>query len=109
MDEQAQQQLGERIHILRRRRGLTSAALAKQVGTARATISRLENTRKPQVSFDLLIRIADVLGVSLDYLAGRKETEKVETQPPPRRVRRRAAQKAEQSELFPAGVAMVGA
>jgi transcriptional regulator with XRE-family HTH domain len=81
MDEQAWQQLGERIHILRRRRHMSSAKLAELVGTARATISRLENTKKPQVSFDVLVRIAEALGVSLDYLAGRKDTEKVELSP----------------------------
>jgi transcriptional regulator with XRE-family HTH domain len=73
MDEQAWQQLGERIHIIRRRQGLSSKELAERVGTARATISRLENTKKPQVSFDVLVRIAEALGVSLDYLAGRKD------------------------------------
>jgi transcriptional regulator with XRE-family HTH domain len=51
------------------------------VGTARETFSRLENTKKPLASFDVLVRIAEVLGVSLDYLAGRKDTEKVEREP----------------------------
>jgi transcriptional regulator with XRE-family HTH domain len=81
MDEQTWQRLGERIHLMRRRRGLTSKDLAKQVGTGRTTISRLENTSKPHVSFAVVVRIAEVLGVSLDYLAGRKETEKIERQP----------------------------
>ena len=81
MDEQTWQIVGERIHIIRRRRGLTSKDLAKKVGTGRTTISRLENNSKPQVSFDVLFRIADVLGVSLDYLTGRKDTERVEFEP----------------------------
>ena len=81
MDDRAWRTLGERIHMMRRRRGLTSKELATQVGTGRTTISRLENNSKPQVSFDVLYRIADVLGVSLDYLAGRKEDESVELEP----------------------------
>jgi transcriptional regulator with XRE-family HTH domain len=70
--------LGERLHIARRRHGWTSEKLAKEAGTTRVTISRLENVHKPQVSFDVLVRIAQVLGVSLDYLAGRKDNDRVE-------------------------------
>ena len=81
MDERAWRTVGERIHMIRRRRGLTSKELAALVGTGRTTISRLENNNKPQVSFDVLFRIADVLGVSLDYLAGRKDAERVELEP----------------------------
>ena len=77
MDEHAWQILGERLHTIRRRRGLTSKDLAAAVGTGRTTISRLENNSKPQVSFDVLFRIADVLEVSLDYLAGRKDEESI--------------------------------
>jgi hypothetical protein len=33
--------------------------------------------RKPQVSLDVVTRLADVLGVSLDDLGGRKEDEEV--------------------------------
>jgi transcriptional regulator with XRE-family HTH domain len=81
MDERAWQLLAERMYTIRRRLGLTSKELATRVGTGRTTISRLENTSKPQVTFDVLVRIADVLGVSLDYLAGRKDDERVEFEP----------------------------
>jgi transcriptional regulator with XRE-family HTH domain len=70
--------LGERLHIARRRRDLTQQDLATQAGTTRVTISRLERVDKPQVSFDVLVRIAQVLGVSLDWLAGRKDNDRVE-------------------------------
>jgi len=69
------------MYTIRRRLGLTSKELATRVGTGRTTISRLENTSKPQVTFDVLVRIADVLGVSLDYLAGRKDDERVDFKP----------------------------
>ena len=81
MDDKAWQVLGERIHIIRRRRGWTSKELATKVGTGRTTISRLENNSKPAVSFDVVVRIAEVLDVSLDYLIGRKDDEEVETEP----------------------------
>jgi transcriptional regulator with XRE-family HTH domain len=68
--------LGERLLIARRRQNMTSAALAAKVGTSRVTISRLENGHKPHVSFDVILRIAEALDVSLDFLAGRKEEQK---------------------------------
>jgi transcriptional regulator with XRE-family HTH domain len=64
--------LGERLLVARRRRQLTSEALAKMAGTTRVTISKLEHGNKPHVSFDVIIRVADALGVSLDFLVGRK-------------------------------------
>lgn len=70
---------GERLHLIRRRRGMTLKALAMQAGTSYATVSRLERGEKPQVSLDVAYRLAEVLGVSLDYLLGRKEDEEVET------------------------------
>jgi transcriptional regulator with XRE-family HTH domain len=81
MTEQEWRVLGRRLRQVRRRQDLTSAALAAKAGTTRVTISALENTRKPGVSFDVLVRIAAVLGVSLDYLAGRKDDESVEFEP----------------------------
>jgi transcriptional regulator with XRE-family HTH domain len=69
--------LGERLHIARRRRDLTQQGLAVQAGTTRVTISRLERVDKPQVSFDVLARIAGVLAVSLDWLAGRKDSDTI--------------------------------
>ena len=77
MDEQAWQRFGERMYTARRRLHLSSQDLAKQVGTGRTTISRLENHKKPQVTFDVVVRIAEVLGISLDYLAGRNDDEMV--------------------------------
>jgi transcriptional regulator with XRE-family HTH domain len=77
MTEQEWRVLGARLRQVRRRQDLTSEALAKKAGTTRVTISALENTRKPGVSFQVVVRIAQVLGVSLDYLAGRKDEDTV--------------------------------
>jgi transcriptional regulator with XRE-family HTH domain len=81
MTEQEWQVLGKRLRQVRRRHDLTSEQLATKAGTTRVTISALENTRKPRVSFDVVVRIAGVLGISLDYLAGRKEKEEIELLP----------------------------
>ena len=77
MTEHEWRVLGTRLRQVRRTHDLTSQALATKAGTTRVTISALENTRKPRVSFDVVVRIAQVLGVSLDYLAGRKDEESV--------------------------------
>ena len=77
MTEQEWRILGARLRQSRRMHDFTSAALAKKAGTTRVTISALENTRKPGVSFDVVVRIAAVLGISLDYLAGRKDDDTV--------------------------------
>jgi transcriptional regulator with XRE-family HTH domain len=69
--------LGERLHTIRRRRGLTLKELARRAGTSYVGISKLEHGQKPQVSLDVVVRLAEVLGVSLDYLVGRKDDEEV--------------------------------
>lgn len=81
MTEQEWRILGTRLRQVRRRQDLTSEELATKARTTRVTISALENTRKPGVSFDVVVRIAGVLGISLDYLAGRKDDESVELEP----------------------------
>ena len=65
------QRFGERVHLLRRRRGLTLKALAQRAHTSYATVSNLERGKKPQVSLDVADRLADVLGVSLEWLLGK--------------------------------------
>jgi transcriptional regulator with XRE-family HTH domain len=77
MTQQEWRILGTRLRQVRRRLDLTSQQLAEKAGTTRVTISALENTRKPGVSFDVVARIATVLGISLDYLAGRKDSDTI--------------------------------
>jgi transcriptional regulator with XRE-family HTH domain len=77
MTEQEWQVFGRRLRQMRRFQDLTSEALAEKAGTTRVTISALENMRKPRISFDVVVRIAQVLGISLDFLAGRKDEPKV--------------------------------
>ena len=67
------ERLGERVHVARRRKRLTSTELAQLAGTTRTTISRLENGHKPWISLDVITRIAKACDVSLDYLVGLDE------------------------------------
>ena len=61
-----------RIKEIRQKRGITQAELAKQIGVAQNTLSYWENGKR-ECDFDMLIRIADIFGVSVDYLLGRSD------------------------------------
>jgi transcriptional regulator with XRE-family HTH domain len=65
--------LGERVLVLRRRKGLTQGELAKHAGVNKMTIWRLEHNAILDVKGQVLGRMAEVLGCSTDYLLGREE------------------------------------
>jgi transcriptional regulator with XRE-family HTH domain len=66
-DEKVAMALGERIRQLRKEHGWSQAELGSQVGTDSQRISRYENGRITP-SVDALVRLAEALGVSVDYL-----------------------------------------
>jgi transcriptional regulator with XRE-family HTH domain len=72
--------LGERIHLLRRRRGWTQEELAALIRVPSTTLARIEQgeTKNPHVN--IVRQLADVLGTSTDYLLGRREDSGVEPQ-----------------------------
>lgn len=59
--------LGERIKELRKEAGWSQGELAERVGTDARQVSRYENGRITP-SLDVLVRIAEVLNISIDYL-----------------------------------------
>lgn len=62
------QQLAEKIRLLRQQRGMTQVELAHILGIKhQGYISNLEAGRKLP-SLDLLVQIADLFGVTTDYL-----------------------------------------
>ena len=65
--------LGERLHTLRRRNQWTLKEIAARAGTSYVTVSLLERGKKPQITLDVVVRLAEVLDVSVDYLVGRKD------------------------------------
>lgn len=69
-DQPRPRSLGERIKYWRERRGLSQRALAQQARVDVAWINRLESGIKSNISFEAARRIAYVLQISLDYLAG---------------------------------------
>lgn len=62
----------ERLKDLRTDRGLTQAALGKEMSYTREQISALENKRSIPKA-DVLLSIADYFNVSTDYLLGRTD------------------------------------
>ena len=67
--------LGQRIRKTRERYGMSQTTLAKRVGISKTAMNQIElgETLDPHVS--RIKAIADVLHVSMDYLAGRKDEE----------------------------------
>lgn len=67
--------LGERLKQLRALAGLSQNELAKRAGVSHPTISYIEAGKHKSVNVDTAKRLAKVLGVSLDLLAGMHEDE----------------------------------
>jgi len=76
--------LGQRIRKARQRYGMSQTELAKRVGISKTAMNQIEmgETLDPRMS--RLRAIADILGVSMDYLAGREDED--EDEAPRRRV-----------------------
>ncbi|MBC2879685.1 MULTISPECIES: helix-turn-helix domain-containing protein [Streptomyces] len=65
--------VGPRLRELRRRRGVTLAALSRTTGISESTLSRLEGgERKP--TLELVLPLARAYGVPLDELVGAPQT-----------------------------------
>jgi transcriptional regulator with XRE-family HTH domain len=63
---------GERLKLLREEHNLTQKALADKLQIVKSTINKYEkNTRKPE--FEILIKMADILNTTTDYLLGRTD------------------------------------
>ena len=62
------------IKDIRMRRNLSQAQVAKALGVSSVVYSRYESgTRQP--SIDIILQLADILGVTVDYLLGRQDIE----------------------------------
>ena len=62
----------EQLSTLREENNLSRARLAEQLNVSVRLISYWENGQR-ECDFDMLIKIADLFSVSVDYLLGRKE------------------------------------
>jgi transcriptional regulator with XRE-family HTH domain len=84
----SEETLGQRIRRLREACGLSQVAFARRLSASTNAINLLEQDRISNPHWQRLVAIADIVGVSLDYLAGRTENP---TPPPPKRPRSRKA------------------
>jgi transcriptional regulator with XRE-family HTH domain len=65
---------GNRLLEVRKKKSISQEELARQLGTKGPVVGRYERDEaKP--SIEVAARIADILGVSLDYLVGNSDTE----------------------------------
>jgi transcriptional regulator with XRE-family HTH domain len=69
--------LGKRIQELRKNAGITQQALAKKINISHPQIVRYEN-KGVQPPADVLSRLADVFGVSIDFLVNGDTNEKAQ-------------------------------
>ena len=60
-----------RLKELRLKKGLTQTELGEKVGVKQSTFTNWENGKR-EPNFETIIKIADLLEVSLDWLFGRE-------------------------------------
>lgn len=63
---------GNILKKIRQENGLTQEELAKKVNTARSNIANYEND-KNMPSVDILEKLSEILGCSIDYLLGKTD------------------------------------
>ena len=83
--------LGERVHLLRRRVGWTQRELGEAAGINTNTIARIERSDVKDPGGQMVARLARALRTTTDYLLGLSEESGVN------------------SELLPTGEVLVGA
>lgn len=66
--------LGDKIQRLRKEKGLTLDKLAALTESSKSYIWELENKNPPRPSAEKLVRIANQLEVSIDYLLDNQDT-----------------------------------
>jgi transcriptional regulator with XRE-family HTH domain len=91
MAHSLRQILGERLHLARRRAGLSQVELATRAGISPTTLNRVELGRQ-KLYADTLVTLAQILDVRVDYLVGLSEDDS----PPPR-----SPQRAEEAPAGP--------
>lgn len=91
-------EFGKRLREVRQLRDITQEQLAEMADISRVMVGRYETTDQLP-ALDTLLRLADALGVSTDYLLGRTDAPDAAYQPnyvappnPPRRMPRSEAE-----------------
>ncbi len=90
-------QAGDRIRTIRGQQNWTQEELAEAAGISKSFLSDIENGKR-NISSESALKIADALGISLDYLI-RGETGERERQRQPVRIPPELSQLAEELDL----------
>lgn len=69
--------LGQRIQQLRKQQGLSQVEMAKQIGVSKSQVNRYEN-KSVQPPADILNKLADLFGTSVDFLINGDSQEKAQ-------------------------------
>lgn len=69
--------IGERLRKLRKAKGMTQEQVAAHLNAAKSTVSQYENNVN-EPDLQTLVKLADLFGVSVDYLFGRESADKKE-------------------------------
>src|SRR5438309_1866235 len=74
-ESRMEERLGDRVRATRERYGMPAAELARRVGISRNQLYMIESNKTPDPGALTVMAIADVLGVSTDFLLkGRRRT-----------------------------------
>jgi len=65
--------LGGKVKELREKKGMNQKQLAEASDITQATISRIESGQVKQLKSEALKRLAEALGVTVDYLVGKND------------------------------------
>lgn len=68
--------LGERIKILQEEKHISNKEIADLLHVAKNTVSGYVND-KSEMTFEALVKVADLFGVSTDYLLGRTDVPEI--------------------------------
>jgi transcriptional regulator with XRE-family HTH domain len=72
--------IGERLKKLRKAKGMTQEQVAAYLNAAKSTVSQYENNvNEPDLK--TLVKLADLFGVTVDFLFGREPADKKEDKP----------------------------
>ncbi|MEY8425137.1 helix-turn-helix transcriptional regulator [Lachnospiraceae bacterium 38-14] len=73
--------IGQRIKEKRKEAGLNQKELAAKIGLSEASVSKYEHGKVEDATHNMLIKFADVLGVSVSWLLGLEEKPKETSSP----------------------------
>lgn len=64
---------GRRLKVVRETRGLSQSELSEKAGVPALMISHFETGTRPSASAATLVKLANALEISIDYLVGRSD------------------------------------